>query len=708
MIKNQFSYYGGGITQTIPTKTITIEDFFAEIKSDRLRSHCENIRNITHDNRDTLKKERNILKKQLPYATVAGVFSKRDAKSNISMSGYAAIDIDGISTTEQLQTLKSQLAADKYVVGLFVSPSGFGLKIIISIECDITKYPDLILAFYYYLSEKYKIATETLDSKTRDISRACYLSHDANAILKLEYESFNEEHINSYLTKKTDKKDTSRSAEEYNQVLKMLYSGKSKDEIYVYMNRFSKWAESPAQYRDYTYEKAKNYVETKAPTGEAKNIFINSLFNFLMENHFIHTTREENRSEMYIYQDGIYVNNGRAYIKEILSKKICKLYTKNLAEKIIEKIEAETYISPEDLFKEEDPKFICVKNGILNLFTKELTDFDPKYRFFNKLPIEYDKTAQATNTIQHYNTVLYPQDVNLMQELYGYLLYRDYKFEKAFIFSGDGGNGKGKSVEQIKNFVGIDNVSAIDLQTLESNGFMVASLHKKLANLAADIGRTKIDETRNFKQVTGHDTIEANRKHLSSVKFTNYAKMIFNANEIPVIDDKSEGFWRRWVIIRFDVAFKGDTEYNKLVAEGKLLPKHRKADTGIIQKLSQPTELSGVLNWALEGFERLINQGDFSYTKSEEETKKAMKKYGSTVMRFFCDECVKVSDKTIYEEHDNLFDNYIAYCHRKNFVPENSVVFKKQLSEEAPCNRIKTPMGYEYRWIYIKHIGGKQ
>jgi len=45
-------------------------------------------------------------------------------------------------------------------------------------------------------------------------------------------------------------------------------------------------------------------------------------------------------------------------------------------------------------------------------------------------------------------------------------------------------------------------------------------------------------------------------------------------------------------------------------------------DPDIIKKISTQQELSGLLNWAIEGFKRLETQGFFSYNKSTNQIKK--------------------------------------------------------------------------------------
>jgi len=157
------------------------------------------------------------------------------------------------------------------------------------------------------------------------------------------------------------------------------------------------------------------------------------------DNNFIYTTRDDIKSEMWIYKEGIYVPQGKSFIKEVSRKILGESFTTHLFNMIVSKIEADTYIDQDTFFKTNYLNEIPLKNGILNIHTKELIPHDPKIIFFNKLPIEYDPSAECPNIINHLRTVLKNEDdLLVLLELFGYLLLKEYKIEKAFMFVGFG------------------------------------------------------------------------------------------------------------------------------------------------------------------------------------------------------------------------------------------------------------------------------
>lgn len=353
---------------------------------------------------------------------------------------------------------------------------------------------------------------------------------------------------------------------------------------------------------------------------------------FLQQYH-VYTIRHDEKPECWIYAEGIYVPHAKTYLKQFCERILLKAYTTSLLNAVYAKVEVRTFINQEDFFKIQPPELLPVKNGILNLNTLELKEFNPKYFFFNKLPIEYDVDKECPNIIAFfYDIVKSESDIEVLQELFGFLLYKDYKYEKAFMFTGNGRNGKGKTIELIKRFLGVENCSNISLQALEKDQYAMGELFNKMANLSADISSTALRYTGAFKSLTGHDLVSAPRKFLPMVNFVNYAKMIFCANELPETKDLTEAFFDRWIILDFPFKFLPEKEYNEL---GDSRPMHiKKQDPNKIEKLCTDEELSGLLNWALIGWARLSQNKGFSYSFSTEETKKLWIRRSSSAIAF--------------------------------------------------------------------------
>ena len=96
------------------------------------------------------------------------------------------------------------------------------------------------------------------------------------------------------------------------------------------------------------------------------------LVKYIMKYNYLYTTKDDLKSEMWIYKEGIYISQGRSEIKEILREVLQEwfnVYTYNI---VVSKIEADTYIDQDKFFNQNNKNEIAVLNGILNLNTLAL------------------------------------------------------------------------------------------------------------------------------------------------------------------------------------------------------------------------------------------------------------------------------------------------------------------------------------------------
>ena len=112
------------------------------------------------------------LKKQLPCILFSGLFSKRNAQSLISHSGYICLDFDKFPDSDTLLTWKDTLQSDEYTYCVFLSPSGYGLKCIVRIPPDSNRHKGFFNALQDYYDCKY------FDVACKDICRICFESYD--------------------------------------------------------------------------------------------------------------------------------------------------------------------------------------------------------------------------------------------------------------------------------------------------------------------------------------------------------------------------------------------------------------------------------------------------------------------------------------------------------------------------------------------------
>lgn len=386
------------------------------------------------------------------------------------------------------------------------------------------------------------------------------------------------------------------------------------------------------------------------------------LVNKIKRENNIYTTRDDIKSEMWIYSEGIYIPQGKTFVKETCRKILGYIYTAQFVNDVIEKIEADTFIEQDEFFKNNYIWEVPVKNGILNIKTKNICPFSPRKIFFNKLPVVYDASKECPKITKYFKTVLKDDgDAEIMFELIGYCLLKDSKFEKAFMFSGFGRNGKTKTIQLIKNFLGVENCSSLDLTQMNHLSFDISELFGKLANLTGDLSHQDLKETGMLKILIGRDSISARRKFLKTLFFVNYAKLIFACNELPKIYDMTDGFWTKWILLEFPFKFITQKDMDDLPKKEKENKKIINPD--IIKEISTPEELSGLLNRVLESLNHILEQGEFSNSKGTAETKDLWIRKSDSFMAFCIDKIeesqeVRISKKELRQKYRQYCKNY--------------------------------------------------
>lgn len=457
--------------------------------------------------------------------------------------------------------------------------------------------------------------------------------------------------------------------------------------------------------RKYIESLNQNQVNEKK---ELKNIFLQyvrvkdwgnaseALANWIVKNNYIYTTKDDQKSEMWIYKDGIYVPQGKSEVKQLLREVLEEWYSMFIYNQVLVKLEADTYIEADEFFNQNHIQEVPVKNGLLNLLSRELKPFSPEKIFFNKLLVEYNPKAECLQIDKFLSEVLSNEDDRLVYyEIGGFTLWREYKFEKAFMFVGNGRNGKDKALELIRRLVGLDNCCSVPLSSMILDSFIISEFFGKMINIAGEINNQDLKDTSAFKALTGRSLVSAPRKFLKPITFQNNAKFVFACNDLPMVYDNTKGFWDRWVLLEFPYTFIPKDQYD--LAKDKANLKLR--DDGIIEKISTPIELSGLLNKFLDGLDRLLQNKSFSSTKGSEEIKTLWIRKSNSFTAFALDMLVDEYDGFISKKE--LRKKYIEYCKLHKILPKSDFVIKKVMQEVYGASDERKNLGnIEWEWVW--------
>ena len=391
------------------------------------------------------------------------------------------------------------------------------------------------------------------------------------------------------------------------------------------------------------------------------------------------------RNTLYHYHDGYYKPNGDRYIKNRAITLMGDKYRDSHGTELCRYIESSLW-SPEQVL-DKDAKTINLENGVLDWMANppRLLPHDPKYLSSIRIPVRYDPDATCPE-IEQFLTEILPDDcLDLAYEIFGYCLIPNTTFQKAFMLTGEGDNGKSVFLSLLQTFIGAKNCCAESVQDLSDNRFRIASLVGKLVNIFPDLSSKPLDDTSIFKALVSGDVIAAERKGEQSFEFKNYARMIFSANKLPPTKDLSHGFFKRWCIIRFPNQFP----------EGS-----PKRDPGKLDKVTRPTELSGLLNLAVAGLARLFTQRAFSKPQSTERQLQGYRYENDNVLIFFDERCV--SDPGAKISKEQLYTAYERWCEGGGFRNISRMNFNKHIKTVFP--HVKEDTNGTRKWVGIALI----
>jgi putative DNA primase/helicase len=406
---------------------------------------------------------------------------------------------------------------------------------------------------------------------------------------------------------------------------------------------------------------APTITDTDKYFNEANAFIAKNLADDIIKNNHIITT-DDNTEDIYIYKEGIYTKQAITPIKHQMQKLMQQELTTHRITETIGHIQRQTYTPREKI--NEETQYIHCANGILNTENMQSLEFTPDIISTTKIPTTYNPDAQCPQFHEFLDQVQPKENQKIIQEIIGYTLYKRFHIHKALMLTGTGRNGKGVLLDTIKNLLGQENVSNLSLQSLTSSRFGPSNLFGKLANIAPDIGDTPIPDTGLFKSLTGEDQITAERKHKDYFEFTNTAKLMFSANKLPKVKDRSMAFGSRWILLDFNECFEG------------------REDENLRKKLATQEELSGLLNWSLIGLNRLLKQGKFSYDKMGEEIAQLYHKKSNPLIAFVEDCCETFSEDEIPK--DALYNYFGLYCKKYNLPGNNPIGFGRELLQEYP------------------------
>lgn len=329
--------------------------------------------------------------------------------------------------------------------------------------------------------------------------------------------------------------------------------------------------------------------------------------------------------EMYYYEDGIYHEDTHgSVLKRDISKGLKHQYTINRKSTIADKVDSKT-LTPRDEIGADDWK-VVVENGVLDLENRELSEHTPELNALHKLPVKYDADADEPEVFLDYLEDVVPDEKERkkLQEFVGYtLMHWDYKFEKGLFLVGPTNSGKSTFVDIVNMLHSGDATAHVTPQEIIEDRFKPYQLFGSWMNTRNDIPSETVKNSGMMKEILSGEEITIETKGIPNFDYAPNAKHIFAGNQLPTADIDDNAFYGRLL----------------LVSMPKTIPRDQQ-DRDLLNKVE--SELPGVLNWAVDGLDRLLKQGHFTADRTPSETEQMWQRWSSSVKRFI-HECINVT-----------------------------------------------------------------
>jgi putative DNA primase/helicase len=373
--------------------------------------------------------------------------------------------------------------------------------------------------------------------------------------------------------------------------------------------------------------------------------------------------------------------------------------TKNKVGEVFAALEAGTLVRPEwetpcwlggEDYKPVEGELVACRNGILNLETRELTPHTPRFFSTNCLPLDYDPQAPEPKRWMQFLEELWPEDPKkkgydwvaeeTLGEIAGYLLTSDTRQQKLFLIKGPKRGGKGTIVFVLEKLIGRDFVTYQTLNSMTGEFGRWPLIDKKLAVIAdARLGtRNTGTVTETLLSISGGDPQTINRKYGTFWNGRLAVRFLITTNVLPELRDPSRTIASRFILLDLTESFYG------------------KEDTELSDKLFP--ELPGILDWALDGLDRLRKRGHFRQPKSSQETLRLLEDLAAPVGAFVREWC-EIGGPELFWSTKQLYRCYRAWADEAGHKAVANNTFGKELRDVVP------KLGYRGAGATRKYVG---
>lgn len=390
-------------------------------------------------------------------------------------------------------------------------------------------------------------------------------------------------------------------------------------------------------------------------------------------------------NQLHVYSKGIYITGYRE-IESIMIRHIPNL-KKTQRREVIEYLELIAEVKTP-----ADARYIAFRNGIYDLVTNELQEYSPDIIITNRIEWDYNREAynELADTTLNKLACADSEIRSLLEECIGYCFYRRNELGKAFILTGDKSNGKSTFLDVVKHILGEQNISALDLKEL-GDRFSTSMMFGKVANIGDDIGDDFLQgsQVAVFKKIVTGNRIKAERKGQDPFEFNPYIKLLFSANDIPRMRDKTGAVLRRLVIIPFNASFsKNDSDYKPFI----------KYD------LCSVDSIEYLIMLGIQGLQRVLANNSFTDSQLVQSQLEEYEEENNPILAFINNS--DVDAEILNEPTAEVYKRYVVFCVENSMVAMSNIIFSKQMNKRLGMQVVQRKINGVKKNIFEEKLKG--
>ena len=219
--------------------------------------------------------------------------------------------------------------------------------------------------------------------------------------------------------------------------------------------------------------------------------------------------------------------------------------------------------------KELSAEWVQFKEKVVNVKTGERINATKELLLTNPIPWAIGDSEETPVIDSMFAQWVGEENVQLLHEVVAFCTIREYFINRIIGLFGGGSNGKTTFINFLVKFLGKENVTTTELDLLSSNRFESVKLYRKLGCVVGETNFAILEKTGLLKRLTGRDPVRFEHKFKEPFEGESYAKIIVATNSLPITADKTEGFYRRWLIIDFPNQFKEKRDILATIPSGE-------------------------------------------------------------------------------------------------------------------------------------------